>query len=67
VLVGPYLFDRVQWSGYWYDGGPAAYRCVCCPPGGNASNCFTPYDSRPTGPYSGTFGYSCGNVGLCCT
>jgi len=67
VLVGPYLFEREQRSGYWYDGGPAPYRCVCCPPGGNASNCFTPYDSRPTGPYSGTFGYSCGNVGLCCT
>jgi hypothetical protein len=66
VLVGPYLLERVQWSGFWFDGGPGSYQCVCCPSGGNASNCFTPYDSRPTGPYTGTSGYFCDDVGLCC-
>lgn len=68
VLVGPYLQERHQRFGFDYSssGSPGFYNCVCCPPGGNASNCFTPYDSRPTGPYTGTWGYSCGDVGLCC-
>lgn len=66
VLVGPVMFDRVQMSGYRFDGGPAASACVCCPSGGPAAGCFTPYDSRPSGPYSTTSGTSCGNVGLCC-